>query len=66
MCQKKDGKEITSLNIVIDNDKEKTIKRNKIKNFLQKEMADYKLPKEIIIVSKIKKTKTGKIIRKTN
>ena len=66
MCQKKDGKEITSLNIVIDNDNEKTIKRNKIKNFLQKELADYKLPKEIIIVSKIKKTKTGKIIRKTN
>ena len=64
--KKKDGKEITSLNIVIDNDNEKTIKRNKIKNFLQKELADYKLPKEIIIVSKIKKTKTGKIIRKTN
>ena len=55
-------KEITSLRVVL--------KKNRIKNpikiinkIINSELADYKKPKEIIIVSKIEKTINGKIIR---
>ena len=46
------------------------LKKNRIKNpikiinkIINSELADYKKPKEIIIVSKIEKTINGKIIR---
>ena len=64
LCIKRIGnqKEITSLRVVL--------KKNRIKNpikiinkIINSELADYKKPKEIIIVSKIEKTINGKIIR---
>ena len=55
-------KEITSLRVVL--------KKNRIKNpikiiskMINSELAEYKRPKEIKIVSKIKKTINGKVIR---
>ncbi|MGM0546133.1 MAG: AMP-binding protein [Bacteroidota bacterium] len=41
----------------------KTLRTNEIKKQLKGKLASYKIPKEIIVVDKLPKTRTGKIVR---